>query len=58
MVLENRSGMNSLRKPTSDSWRVQLEDGNIETWSREGERLTTNTYGGLVVKIYFERVGR
>lgn len=42
-------------KPTPDSWRILLENGKVETWVREGERLRVSSSQGVEADLYFER---
>jgi len=59
-ILANGSGKarnyEVISQPTESSWKIKIDDGSIETWHREGERLASNATGDLDMRFYFSRV--
>jgi hypothetical protein len=47
-----------IERPDANTWRVKTADGKVETYTREGERLTSPTSGDVHFKAYFKRVAQ
>ena len=64
MVMTTRDGNGQandyevLERPDDHTWRVKGTDGKIETYTREGDRLSLMSTGDVHVKAYFKPAGK
>lgn len=60
MIFTTRDGTGKARtydvieRPTADSWLIKTADGDVETYSREGERLVSPASGDVHFKVYYK----
>ena len=47
-----------LEWPDDHTWRAKGTDGKIETYTREGERLSLLSNGDVHIKAYFKPAGK